>query len=263
MKVYIAHSRLIDYKKELYEPIRGDEELNQYDIFLPHESSDSSSNTRDFYRKMDVVIADCSDAATGLGIELGWAYDDGIPIYCISKKGSKVSGSIGAVTDHFYEYADSSELLSILHEILSKVEAKKRQRQYCCSSYVIDFSNKKTLLMYNKKLNKWLQPGGHIEGVETPIETCIREAKEETGVDIQVIGPSLFDGEIEPIAVKRYVNKVGDMIDIQYLSIPLTLEISSPEGNEVRWIDIDELQEKEDVDSEIKVKVKSLFEQYK
>lgn len=37
------------------------------------------------------------------------------------------------------------------------------ERQYCASAYTIDFNNKKVLLMYNKKLNKWLQPGGHIE----------------------------------------------------------------------------------------------------
>ena len=55
-------------------------------------------------------------------------------------------------------------------------------RQYCASAYTIDFKNNEVLLMYNKKLNKWLQPGGHIEGLETPIETAIRETKEETGI---------------------------------------------------------------------------------
>ena len=136
------------------------------------------------------------------------------------------------------------------------------ERQYCASSYVIDFKKKKTLLMYNKKLEKWLQPGGHMEGVETPIETCIREAKEETGIDIKVIGPSILDGEYEPIAVKRYVNKVGDMIDIQYLSIPLNFEISPQEENEVKWIDIDELETMENIDDEIKIKVRTLYKTY-
>ena len=68
------------------------------------------------------------------------------------------------------------------------------ERQYCASAYTIDFENKKVLLMYNKKLNKWLQPGGHIEGKETPKETAIRETYEETGIKIKIIGPS-FDGK--------------------------------------------------------------------
>lgn len=262
MKVYVAHSKLTDYQKELYDPIRGEEEFQKHTIILPHEESLSSSNTREFYRKLDVVIAECSEAATGLGIELGWAYDDGIPIYCISKKGSKVSGSLHAGTNSFYEYESTDEMLSIIKMILQNVSQKKAQRQYCASSYVIDFENHKTLLMYNKKLNKWLQPGGHIEGLETPMEACIREAKEETGIDIQVIGPSLLD-EIQPVSVQRYVNRVGDMIDIQYLSIPLHLNISSMEKNEVVWMDIQELMGREDVDEEIKKKVYTLYETYK
>ena len=137
------------------------------------------------------------------------------------------------------------------------------ERQYCASSYIIDFERGKTLLMYNKKLEKWLQPGGHIEGKETPIETCIREAKEETGIDIKVIGPTILEGEYEPIAVKRYVNKVGDMIDIQYLSIPLNFNINSQEKKEARWIAIEELQELENIEEEIKIKVLTLYQQYK
>lgn len=69
---------------------------------------------------------------------------------------------------------------------MSYKEGISMERQYCASSYVIDFNNAEVLLMYNKKLNKWLQPGGHIMGLETPIEACIREVKEETGIDIKV-----------------------------------------------------------------------------
>lgn len=136
------------------------------------------------------------------------------------------------------------------------------ERQYCASSYVIDFDEAKILLMYNKKLKKWLQPGGHIEGVETPIEACVREVKEETGIDIKIVGYSFFEHQYQPIAVERYINRVGDMIDIQYLSIPLNKNINSSEGNEVRWVDINNLESMNDVDSEIKVKVLSLYKGY-
>ena len=137
------------------------------------------------------------------------------------------------------------------------------ERQYCASTYVIDFENYETLLMYNRKLGKWLQPGGHIVDSETPIETCIRETKEETGIDIKITGPFFFDGQYQPIATERYINKVGDMIDTQYLSIPLNKEINSSEGNPVKWVKLDSLRNMNDVDEEIKVKVLSLYEQYK
>lgn len=137
------------------------------------------------------------------------------------------------------------------------------ERQYCASAYTIDFKEKQILLMYNKKLNKWLQPGGHIEGFETPIETAIRETFEETGISIKVIGPT-FDGlNYEPIATERYKNKVGDMIDIQYLAIPLNKELLNNEKNETKWFFIDELENIADIDNEIKVKVLNLFDKYK
>lgn len=263
MKVYVAHSKLIDYVHDLYAPIRNDRDLAEYEIILPHEKDELSSNTRDTYRNIDVMIAECSEAATGLGIELGWAVDDETPVYVIHRKGKKISGSIYCVTKDIFEYKNQDEMLAIIKTILKKEHKKKAKRQYCASSYVIDFENGRTLLMYNKKLNKWLQPGGHIEGFETPIEACTREALEETGINIKVIGPSFISGEYEPIAVKRYVNNVGDMIDIQYLSVPLNTDISSSEMCDVRWFDLGTLVDREDVDYEIKCKVLSLYQKYK
>lgn len=137
------------------------------------------------------------------------------------------------------------------------------ERQYCASAYTIDFENKKVLLMYNQKLNKWLQPGGHIEGKETPIETAKRETLEETGVEIKVIGPTFDDISYQPIATERYQNKVGDMIDIQYLAIPLNKELINFENNIVKWFSISELELSSDIDDEIKVKVNYLYKKYR
>ena len=137
------------------------------------------------------------------------------------------------------------------------------ERQYCASAYTIDFEKKKILLMYNKKLNKWLQPGGHIEGKETPEETAIRETLEETGVGIKIIGPSFDNKKIQPIATERYINKVGDMIDIQFLAIPETKDLINKENNRTMWFPIEELYKEKDISDEIKIKVKTLYEKYK
>lgn len=137
------------------------------------------------------------------------------------------------------------------------------ERQYCASAYTIDFKKKEVLLMYNKKLNKWLQPGGHIEGKETPIETATREAIEETGIKIKVVGPTFNNVSYQPIATERYVNKVGDMIDIQYLAIPENKELANNEKNITKWFKIEELESALDIDEEIKIKVINLYEEYK
>lgn len=139
------------------------------------------------------------------------------------------------------------------------------RRQYCASAYTIDFYNKKVLLVYNTKLKKWLQPGGHIKDIELELPSwcAIRETKEETGIDIKIIGDSYDNVVIQPIAIEHYQNKVGDMIDIQYAAIPLDIKINSLEDKDVIWQDILTIDSNEKVDQEIKNKVKIIYGKYR
>lgn len=47
----------------------------------------------------------------------------------------------------------------------------------------------KVLLGHHMKVNKWVPPGGHVDPGETPCETAVREAKEESGLDIELEHP--------------------------------------------------------------------------
>lgn len=118
MKIYLAHSREFDYEKELYLPVRSDEALPQAEIILPHESGHDHAHGREFYAQLSLMIAEVSYPSTGLGIELGWAFDSEVPIVCIYRKGSHVSGSLRAVTDQFYEYASKTGLTQIIQNII-------------------------------------------------------------------------------------------------------------------------------------------------
>ncbi len=119
MKIYIAHSREFDYKNELYNPLMKNEILKHHEIILPHEMSDVSSNTRDFYKQIDLVIAECSYPSIGLGIELGWAFDDNKSIYCIHRKEMKISSSIYNITQNIYEYSNIDEMINIIQDIIN------------------------------------------------------------------------------------------------------------------------------------------------
>ena len=56
------------------------------------------------------------------------------------------------------------------------------ERQFTATVYIIEAQ--RTLLIYHRKLQKWLPPGGHLEANETPPEAARREALEETGMEI-------------------------------------------------------------------------------
>jgi len=52
---------------------------------------------------------------------------------------------------------------------------------------VLIIKKDKILFLKQDKSPFWLLPGGHIEDNELPHETAIREAKEETGYDVELI----------------------------------------------------------------------------
>lgn len=121
MKIYVGHSTNMNFIDELYIPIRELEKEKGNSFILPHEKDLTSSNTREFYSTIDLFIAEVSFPSTGLGIELGWAYDSGIPIYCIYKKSCKYSNSLRSVTDKFLEYETIDDLKKVIIFIVSQV----------------------------------------------------------------------------------------------------------------------------------------------
>ena len=63
-------------------------------------------------------------------------------------------------------------------------------------------NNKILLLKQSTKArhsNKWGPPGGHLEKNESPTETCIREVKEEAGINVVINGivECVIQGEID------------------------------------------------------------------
>ena len=66
----------------------------------------------------------------------------------------------------------------------------------CC--YIV-YENK-VLLVHHKKLNMWVPPGGHIELDEDSDQALQREIKEETGLEVEILGdrPDVADIKEKP-----------------------------------------------------------------
>jgi 8-oxo-dGTP pyrophosphatase MutT (NUDIX family) len=62
---------------------------------------------------------------------------------------------------------------------------KKLEKHFCSSVIILsDSEPAKALLVYHRKFDGWQEPGGHMLPDENPVETAIREVKEETGLDV-------------------------------------------------------------------------------
>lgn len=125
MVVYFGHSKDFDFINEFYAPIEQNINLQKETLIFPHKSDRNSKRDRQFYSNLDCFIAEVSYRATGLGIELGWASDDGIPIYCFYKKGTKPNSSLGCVTNHIIEYSSKEELASRVEKIILELKQSK------------------------------------------------------------------------------------------------------------------------------------------
>lgn len=125
MRIYFGHSKSFDYLNEYYKPIEDNKRLQKETVIFPHKDDVNNKFERSFYTNFDLFIAEVSYHATGLGIELGWAYDDNIPIYCFYKTGTKPSSSLNCITNHIIEYESLEDLSSKIEEIVIELEKQK------------------------------------------------------------------------------------------------------------------------------------------
>lgn len=56
-----------------------------------------------------------------------------------------------------------------------------------CSGTIFDQERRKILLTRRADNGRWCLPGGHVEPGETVAEACIREMREETGLDVRIV----------------------------------------------------------------------------
>ncbi|OGY86951.1 MAG: hypothetical protein A2233_00460 [Candidatus Kerfeldbacteria bacterium RIFOXYA2_FULL_38_24] len=121
MKIYIGHSTSFDFQNELYKIIRESDISQQHEIIFPHEKSDEQFSSKTLFQSgCDLMIAEVSWPSTGLGIELGWADTHHVPVVCIYRKGSKVSGALKVVSQNFFEYENPSDILRVISKYLTE-----------------------------------------------------------------------------------------------------------------------------------------------
>ena len=121
MKIYICHSSKINYKKDLYEPIRNSTLNNKHEFILPHESSEQIFDSKNIIPTCDLLISEVSYPSTSMGIELGWANKEGIKIVFIYKKGTKVSKSLRTVSSEFIEYDSTADMMKKLESFIQNI----------------------------------------------------------------------------------------------------------------------------------------------
>lgn len=113
------------------------------------------------------------------------------------------------------------------------------------SAIVVSDTGDKVALHMHKRLNMWLQPGGHIEAGETAAQGALREAEEETGLPVR----HESDGGLF-VHVDVHAGPKGHThLDVRYMvrAPDVALAPAAGESQEVRWFDWDEAEAIADV----------------
>ena len=114
------------------------------------------------------------------------------------------------------------------------------------SALVLAPAGEKVLLLHHRKLDRWLQPGGHGEPGELAGETvALREAREETGlaVTLHEAAPRPLDVDIHAIPA-RPGEPAHEHLDLRYLAVASAdapLRPGSGESERLRWFGWDEV----------------------
>ena len=102
----------------------------------------------------------------------------------------------------------------------------------------------KILLIHHRKLDRWLPLGGHIELDEDPEQAALREAKEESGLDIELLGeraPTTEPGTRALITPRfldiHRINATHEHIGLIYWARPKTglIQLAQDEHHDIRW----------------------------
>lgn len=111
------------------------------------------------------------------------------------------------------------------------------------SAWIIDRQRRHVLLTHHRKLNRWLQLGGHADGETDILAVALREAREESGLeDIKPLSNVPFDVDVHPIPARgdepRHLH-----YDVRWLleadrATPLMI---SSESRDLAWVALDDI----------------------
>tara|TARA_R110002096_G_scaffold229871_3_gene419501 strand:- start:388 stop:939 length:552 start_codon:yes stop_codon:yes gene_type:complete len=72
------------------------------------------------------------------------------------------------------------------------------------SGWIVDEAGKRTLLTHHRKLNIWLQPGGHADGNSDVLAVAMQECQEETGLaNLSPVTSEIFDLDVHGIPARK------------------------------------------------------------
>jgi 8-oxo-dGTP pyrophosphatase MutT (NUDIX family) len=119
------------------------------------------------------------------------------------------------------EESDRCTMLRLALELASPLSRDEPTAHFTASAFVIDDAGEHACLVRHEKLQRLLQPGGHLEETDATLEAAaLREAHEETALHVELhpSAPRPFDLDIHRIP-DRPNEPAHWHLDVRYLVV--------------------------------------------
>lgn len=118
------------------------------------------------------------------------------------------------------------------------------ENHFTASAWIVHPQQEEVLLLHHKKLNKWLQAGGHADGEVNLEKVARKEAEEETGLkNLQLVSTAIFDIDIHTIPTHKGIPQ-HDHYDVRFAYFCENKEYTkiNSESNHFQWINYKEVE---------------------
>jgi 8-oxo-dGTP pyrophosphatase MutT (NUDIX family) len=152
-----------------------------------------------------------------------------------------------ALADYFGRYPDEKPGFDRLAPFMA-LGARLFDRDclpyhWTASAWILDGARREALLLYHRKLQLWIQPGGHADGDPDLPSVALREAQEETGLtSLRLAGSDVFDFDVTPIPPHKTV-PAHYHLDMRFVIYADRAEpiVESLESAGARWVTLGDI----------------------
>jgi 8-oxo-dGTP pyrophosphatase MutT (NUDIX family) len=112
------------------------------------------------------------------------------------------------------------------------------------SAWLVDRTGDHVLLTHHRKLDIWVQLGGHSDGDPDTPAVARREAEEESGLRVQLLEPEIFDLDIHVIPARQH-DPEHLHFDVRYAFVTRSGHNYrvSDESHDLAWVPVQRLHE--------------------